>query len=193
MADNVTNEYSEQIRNKYIRNNLIPYDRNVEEQIYEPYTKAIEIKKNEIPTYKIGDDHIPRSPIIPQESLSSFQPIMESPPDLQRTPIMHPILQNTPMPQEAFIPQNAPMPQDTFIPQNAPMPQDPFIPQNAPMPQDPFIPQNALHSQESFQNDSTDNCVKKTSCERVIGIYITIIVILLIIILFLSKKLLNYP
>ena len=181
MADNVTNEYSEQIRNKYIRNNLIPYDRNVEEQIYEPYTKAIEIKKNEIPTYKIGDDHIPRSPIIPQESLSSFQPIMESPPDLQRTPIMHPILQNTPMPQEAFIPQNAPMPQDTFIPQNAPMPQD------------PFIPQNALHSQESFQNDSTDNCVKKTSCERVIGIYITIIVILLIIILFLSKKLLNYP
>lgn len=143
MAESINNEYHEQIRNKYIRNNLIPYDRNIDTQVFEPFSKGIEIKDNEIPSYRLGEQEIQRTPILLQ--LSEPTP-----------PIM---------------PSVAP-----FIP-----PQVPKVEKQT--------PKETIN--ENFENAS--ECVNTTSCQRVNGIYITVIVILLIIIMFLTKQLLHYP
>jgi hypothetical protein len=57
-------EESPQLHQKYIRNHLIPYNRDMETQPYEPYTKGIELKDNEIPTYRLGELPPERTPII---------------------------------------------------------------------------------------------------------------------------------
>lgn len=57
-------EESPQLHQKYIRNHLIPYNRDMETQPYEPYTKGIEIKEDEIPTYRLGDSLTDRTPIV---------------------------------------------------------------------------------------------------------------------------------
>lgn len=57
-------EESPQLQQKYIRNHLIPYNRDTPAQPYEPYSKGIEIKENEIPTYRLGEQAPQRTPII---------------------------------------------------------------------------------------------------------------------------------
>ena len=57
-------EESPQLHQKYIRNHLIPYNRDMETQPYEPYTKGIELKENEIPTYRLGELPPERTPIM---------------------------------------------------------------------------------------------------------------------------------
>lgn len=78
-------EESPQLQQKYIRNHLIPYNRDTPAQPYEPYSKGIEIKENEIPTYRLGEQPPKRTPIIlsaPVESapaLPSMVPSVTSP------------------------------------------------------------------------------------------------------------------
>lgn len=75
-------EESPQLHQKYIRNHLIPYNRDMETQPYEPYTKGIEIKEDEIPTYRLGDSLTDRTPIV----LSVPEPPPPSVPEQNQLP-----------------------------------------------------------------------------------------------------------
>ena len=128
-------EESPQLHQKYIRNHLIPYNRDMETQPYEPYTKGIEIKEDEIPTYRLGESFQDRTPIVLSPS--------EQPP--------------------------------------------PSVPEQNQLPE-PFVGK----SQEPTKQEGYA-CPTTNSDNRVQGVYVTIIVILLIVILFLIKKLYNFP
>ena len=107
----------------------------METQPYEPYTKGIEIKEDEIPTYRLGESFQDRTPIV----LSVPEPPPPSVPEQNQLP-------------ELFVGKS----------------------------QEPTM-------QEGYACPSTNGG------DRVQGVYVTIIVILLIVILFLIKKLYNFP